>query len=192
MWETLIASLPSAIAGILTGGGIVAYFQFRSNKRSTVDASTADLLNRYEKENAELRAANAKMQERLTSLEVKVVLLEASTYDIPFPMWLKDLDGTMLSLNPEYERVFLLPMGKTTGDYVGNKDEDVWGEAIAENYRSHDLQVLRTKREWIGVEEIPINGIIEKWKIVKFPRFVGTTLVGIGGMAFPLEDSNFK
>lgn len=120
-------------------------------------------------------------------LRVKVIHMEAANNDLPFPMWLKDMSGKMMYVNPEYERAFLEPMGKTAKDYIGKTDYDIWPQDVAANYMSHD-RAAQKKGLWVGNENITIDGsdVSADWKVIKYLRYAGKLPLGVSGMAVPL------
>jgi PAS domain-containing protein len=126
------------------------------------------------------------LRKQVERLQNKVTLLESSHQDAPIPIWLKDKHGVMLALNPEYERTFLIPHGKTREDYLHKTDYDVWPEDIAAEYIRNDRLVMRTRKTWKGTETIlDHQGNKSQWQIIKYPRKAGGVLIGIAGMAIP-------
>jgi PAS domain-containing protein len=153
--------------------------------------SEIDTLKNERKEVSEL---NSILQKRVFELELivkdlrnKIVLLGSAHDSSPLPSWLKDTDGTMLSLNQAYASAFLEPNGIKIEDYIGRSDFAVWPKDIAEEYQKNDLQVLKTRKDFIGEENIYINGKATKWKIIKWVRYVGRLPIGIAGKAVPVN-----
>ena len=66
---------------------------------------------------------------------------------------LKD-DFVMVYLNDAYYDLYLQPIGKSKGDYLGKTDTEFWGEDIATIYNAHDWEVYKTKRSTIFKESI--------------------------------------
>lgn len=130
---------------------------------------------------------------QVVKLSTKLSMLEGAFQDLPLPQWLKDTDGKMLSLNKAYEDMFLRPMGKTSKDYIGKTDEDIWGKEIADRFRKNDETATRNgKGFWIGIEPIWVenNDISKHWWIFKYVRYVGTTPVGVAGLALPIKEAD--
>lgn len=126
------------------------------------------------------------LQDEVERLQNKVTLLESSHQDAPIPIWLKDRNGIMLALNPEYEKLFLVPIGKNREDYLYNSDYDIWPEDVAAEYVKNDQYVMRTKETWRGLETIVDHqGERSKWQIIKYPRKAGGVIIGIAGIAIP-------
>jgi len=153
--------------------------------------SEVDTLKQERKEVSEL---NRILQKRVLELELivrdlrnKIVLLGSAHDSSPLPSWLKDTDGTMLSLNQAFVSAFLEPNGINMDDYIGNTDFAVWPKEVAEEYQKNDLEVLKTRKDFIGEETIYLNGKTTKWKIIKWVRYVGRLPIGIAGKAVPMD-----
>lgn len=128
------------------------------------------------------------LEKKNLSLIHKVEQLEVAQMDLPFPMWLKDTSGMMLSFNRRYEEVFLIPRGVNRERYLGATDYDVWPEDVAKEFVRHDEIVKRTKKPWHGVEDVLMaSGKTRQFVIVKFPRLLGGVIIGVGGIAVPRE-----
>lgn len=165
---------------------------------SSVSSEYKALLESYKVEVTELRKEVKELREivnkrdlELQQVRNQLMIFESSHADVPIPMWLKDTDGKMLFINSEYERVILNPIGKKAEDYIGNFDNDIWGEKIAKAFKSHDLKVMRNKKpesfleEWAGP-----NNIIMSGEIIKYPRMINNTVVGIGGIIINIQTKN--
>ena len=138
--------------------------------------------------NCEAEHMETKLQ--LREMQVKIALFESAHQDSPLPTWLKDADGTMLSLNSAYEEIFLIPRGMTKADYLHKKDIDVWPEELAARFRQHDLRVQTSGQEWRGMEEVIVGGERVKWRILKYVRYSGGVKLGIAGIAMPPDWSS--
>lgn len=178
----------------ITGGiipTIFAYFKFkRSNERVDFEL----ILKTLSDDNVQLRKERLDINENIRVLEKdvlglrnQIILLESAHMDLPIPMWLKDTKGIMLALNASYEQTFLIPNGKTTSDYIGKTDIDVWGQEIGTQYWKHDQQVLRTGRKFDGKEIVEVDGEKTEYRVIKYARFAGRTKIGIAGLAIPPE-----
>lgn len=169
---------------VISGGLIQAFLSFLIRKRETNRGDFAQIVNTWKEDNLRLREENELLrrtlndhESKIRALQYQVTMLESAHQDLPVPMWLKDLEGNMLSLNKEYEKVFLEPLGKTIDDYIGRKDVDIWPKEVAEKFRNNDEAVLR--------EQGPIHFTDENigYKIIKFPRYASGAIVGIAGIA---------
>lgn len=193
-WAAIIGICLTILGGL---GGFVASKLAVSQKM--VEATFLALENRItrlEKENDELEAKLervlmdfAEVRARERELLAKLQHMESAHMDMPVPMWLKDLNGVMLSCNKIYEQVFLVPRGLTAQDYLGRSDMDVWPAEVAEEFMHRDAQVRLTRKEWRGIEMVQdADGVSRPWYIIKFPRYAaGGVLVGIGGIAVEKE-----
>tara|TARA_Y100001963_G_scaffold152551_1_gene237609 strand:- start:1251 stop:1880 length:630 start_codon:yes stop_codon:yes gene_type:complete len=152
------------------------------NKRLRDEFS--ELKKAFEKEKGERNHIELQLRSEVMQLRNKLLIMESAHLDLPVPQWLKDVDGTMLAINKAYESTFLEPMDKEASDYIGKTDKDVWDKATAESFASNDRIVMRSKKPFQTQESINLENHIEVWEILKYPRFSGNTLIGIGGIAF--------
>lgn len=107
--------------------------------------------------------------------------------NLPLPAWAKDLNGKMIWINAEYS----LRFGIKPSEYEGRDDYEVWPLAIAEKFRRHDLQIIKTGLTTKFTEEVPEtwgedSSPIRKWTVWKFPIYDNNNnLTAIGGIAAP-------
>lgn len=192
------------ILGLIVGaGGLGAYLTFKLGNRkqdttefSSVVSEYKELVKGYKQEVVQLRVDVEELkkflhdkQDEVTNLRNQLMIFESSHVDIPVPIWLKDTNGVMLFLNEEYERLLLNPIGKTSEDYIGHKDKDVWGEATGKIFTDNDKKVMREKKpiefteKWIG-----LNGVEFEGRLIKYPRFLNNrTVIGIGGLIMEIK-----
>jgi hypothetical protein len=180
----------------ISGGGLLAFLQYLSTRRKSSTDEFTIILDNYKKLYSELLESEKKcttelmkVREDLQDLRGKVIVLESAHFDMPFPMWLKDMDFKMIALNPEYEKHFLLPMGKNSSDYLGKYDNEIWPAEIAAEYVQNDRKTLNSRNGyWYGHETIKISGseLTEDWRIVKYIRYAGKIPIGIAGIAIPV------
>lgn len=188
--EIVVTGLISAIIG-----GIASFFALmKFSFISTIKDDNERLrtrVNELEKRVSDYEKEQAEAKEREGYYKNKLTLLQTAHHDLPFPQWLKDVNGVMLSLNGAYEKMFLVPLGKTADDYVGNTDFDIWPVDVAEKFVENDKKAKEKGGYWMGIEPIWIKNsdISPYWRIAKYGRFVGNVCVGIAGIAIPvLED----
>lgn len=202
-WTQVITALISAAAG----GGLGSLLTYKAKAKEQENdefriliAEYKEMLkaNRNDIENLqhqidELKAQLSERELTILGLQNRLIIFESSHTDIPLPMWLKDTKGVMLFLNDEYEKQILHPIDMTKADYIGRTDRDVWAEEIADAWRENDLKIMRTKspqmmtEHWYGPD-----GMIEG-RVVKYPRFLNRTVIGIGGICIeyhPMPDSD--
>lgn len=180
--------------------GVAGYFVVKAkNQVNKEDAFRDDILRELQsirEENKQLRKDYEKLLKEHNDLKLqfalvekewrtKIELFESAHKDLPVPMWLKDREGVMLSLNDSYESVFLRPRGYTRDDYVGNHDTAVWEEQTAKIFSANDRHVLRRGVTWRGIERLEMaDGTYKDWHIVKYVRYIDGYPIGIGGFAF--------
>lgn len=184
----------------VSGGIIVAVLTFivnwRKENRSDFDAISKafqrenEILREEIKElKSRLESANTRlfeMESDLTTLRAHLIVLESSHFDHPFPQWMKGVNGEMLIMNKAYEQMFLRPIGKFINDYIGKKDQDIWPQHLADEYKDNDDWVIRTGQVWQGYEVIlDENKKEKKIRIIKFPRYNGRTIIGVSGQVIP-------
>ena len=181
---------------LVSGGGLVAILNYflkkdqQENEQRRVDFDV--ILNNLLTENKFFREREGEAIKRISDLEKqlsylqnKIILLESAHMDLPIPMWLKDTQGVMLAVNSAYEKMFLIPNGKTSQDYVGNRDVDVWGPVLGAQYWSHDQKVLYTGQTFDGFETVVLDGVEMNYRIIKYIRYAGRAKIGIAGIASP-------
>lgn len=181
----------AVVGALLGGGGIGFYFNYLISNRKTDQDEFKLLIETWREDNERLRQRELsnseeikKLREELSNLRNKMVMLESAHFDLPLPQWLKDTDGTMLSVNAEYESVFLTNLNLKAMDYIGKHDIDIWGADVAKQFKETDLRVYRTKKPHHTIESVPDgNGNVVKYEVFKYPRFSGNIIIGIGGIA---------
>jgi hypothetical protein len=179
---------------------VIFYFVYMSYLKITPNSESKELIgtlldrvNDLEDQvktlSAKLEAQNKEMSDlrvRNKELELRLSIMESAHLDSPLPQWIKDLSGRMISINSSYVENFLKPLGLNESDYVGKMDVDVWGEDIGREFRKHDQRVIETKKLWFGVERVLVaDGKKILHLIIKYPRYSGSTIVGIAGIALP-------
>lgn len=201
-WTQILTGLISAVAG----GGLGSFLTYKAKAKEQENDEFKILLQEYKellRQNRddiedlqhqldELKLAISERDLTILGLQNRLIIFESSHTDIPLPMWLKDTKGIMLFLNDEYEKQILHPIDMTRADYIGKADAEVWSEDIAARFRDNDLKIMRSRspqmmtEHWYGPD-----GMIEG-RVVKYPRFLNKTVIGIGGICIewhPLIDS---
>jgi len=192
------------ISIVLGAGGLGAFLSYKLGNRKQDNSEFVSVMAEYKALVAEYKTEVVKLREEvellkndsqqkkesLQNLRNQLLIFESSHVDIPVPMWLKDTKGTMLFLNEEYSRILLNPIGKTTGDYIGFTDFDVWDKATAKAFVSHDKEVMR-KRKSVQFKETwrGANGTLYEGSVLKYPRFLNNkTIIGIGGIILEIKE----
>lgn len=95
----------------------------------------------------------------------------------PRPTWVKDAQGTMLYLNPAYTRHFKVRYE----DYAGARDHAVQSKRVADGYSESDLKVVRDRKAYLFIEDVPKDGKLVPYRIKKWPVFLEGVLIGVAG-----------
>jgi len=152
-------------------------FERLENKVDNLISETASLKQELKLKDAELSVLRAQMDN-----------MKKAYPDLPIPLWLKDRNGIMLSLNDAYEKAFLIPQGKHRGDYIMQPDTAIWPTEVAELFKKNDIKAIEKEGSTrIVFEDIPEMKLLRNWQFLKYPYFIDGTLVGIGGIAIPQE-----
>jgi PAS domain-containing protein len=180
------------IIAAISGGAVAAILNYLSSGRAAKKDEFDVVVETWRKDNERLRAENAalgaelhQMRIEIGDLRSKVILMESAHTDAPLPMWLKDLNGRMLSVNKAYEEAFLLPIGKDASDYIGRYDVDIWGEEVAKGFRENDLEAINSDAPIWKIENV---GELGNHKVVKYVRMAGKVKLGIAGIAIPIVE----
>jgi hypothetical protein len=195
-WQNIVGKLGNKTTIMAFTALIVAVggqlLSFRQDSRMEF----RELAVEYRKEVERLRGVEQRclrlelnLSKEMDRLHSKMVLLESASQDLPFPHWLKSngtkvRPGVMLAINKSYEDRFLLPIGKTAAAYIGKTDAQFWGEAIGTKYWEGDMKVIDGKVPTDHYEVDPFNPK-DSIRVIKYPRRLGTTTIGIGGMVLP-------
>ncbi|MEV6300097.1 PAS domain S-box protein [Actinoplanes sp. NPDC051861] len=77
----------------------------------------------------------------------------------------KDLNGSFLFVNGEYERVFQV----TAADVVGRNEAEILAASVAAVGRAHDVEVTGTGTAKTVLEEIPFGDDIRQYVVTRVP-----------------------
>ena len=193
-WTPIITGIISAMAG----GGIASWATARAQIKKADNEEFLMLIQEYKElaysNKAELERLDkitGILQEELRIKDIEIIelrnqliIFESSHTDIPLPMWLKDTKGTMLFLNDEYEKALLHPNDKTRNQYIGKTDYAVWDKDTADRFMQHDREVMQTKKAAVFTETWTTAGHNVEGTVVKYPRFLNRTVIGVGGIIF--------
>jgi len=185
-WTSILTGLISAIGGLATG-----FFTFRNKQSDSFREDFKEVVDRLQLDIEKLQAREDNyllkirdLENEITLLKNKLVLTQAAQLDMPIPQWIKDTRGVMLALNTAYEEMFLSPLGKTSADYIGKRDEDVFDAETAAEFAKADKQVLRTRGMWQGVESINYGTYSEDYLVMKYPIFSNSMIIGTAGIVY--------
>lgn len=210
MNDQLFTFLEAHLGSIFTfvGGFIIAYMTkyLPSSKKQNSDdfkllietyqtqyKNIVEEVKAYKQKEQECLDRYSQLEEQLLRLQSNMTLMRASSPNIPIPMWVKDTNGTMLALNDEYERAFLMPKGKRREDYIGRKDDDLWGAELAKQFRSDDRLAIAQDEPIVILEPIQIgeDEDLRFYNIIKYPNKIGDLVVTVGGIAFPVPRKKY-
>lgn len=97
---------------------------------------------------------------------------------LPFPVWVKDTQSRLLTVNQAFARIFNAPSAQSL---IGKTDFDIVPAHLAEAYRADDRLVLNMQQSRIIEEEIPDQGTCKWFETFKAPiadpsgSIIGTT-----------------
>lgn len=94
-------------------------------------------------------------------------LLQGLIDHTPAPIYVFGVDGRVISCNAEYERIFGVPRGFTTG----KTREEFMPPDQAARYRANDLEIIESGRPAKFDEAKPGEGGVRYFHSVKFPLF---------------------
>jgi hypothetical protein len=180
----------------ITGGGGLGFFlNYLISKRQTDQSEFEILLKVWKEERLELKAErfdllarereNSKkikeLTEELTKLKSKMMLLESAHFDLPLAQCVKDLDGTFLLINNEFDRMFVKPHGKKSSDCIGSDGVEIWGEKLMSEYREAEIEVIETKTPKHYTENgFDLNRKPTKWSTFRWPIYLGDKTIATG------------
>lgn len=158
-----------------------------------------EVLEYLKAENQELKNIAAKQTEQIKELteqvnqlrqesmmlRTQIVLFESAQFDLPYPNWMFDFQGNLVSANKAFEDTFLVPNGKTITDVMGALTSDIMDDQAAKEYLKNHRWVLSQKRPWEGAIAVQLNGKADALNIVLYPAFSGKQIIGVAGLLIP-------
>jgi len=118
------------------------------------------------------------LQRNREALEQREAYLRAILNNVPFNLWLKDIEGRYLAAN---ER-FAATCGLSCADEVtGKQDLDFWPTSLAEKYREEDAVVMASREQRHIERQRSKNGAVKWIEVFKTPivdengQLLGTT-----------------
>ncbi|WIC41457.1 hypothetical protein MA9V1_193 [Chryseobacterium phage MA9V-1] len=172
-YSVVIGSILVIVATFLKKGNVQQLNQYIN----TINMLRVDLL-ALKKDNADIASDIRKLQAELHDKDRLVALLEATSWDLPFPYWLKDMQHNMVYINAKYEKTFNV----RSIDYVGKKDSDIWPVEIAEKFKANDQKMIDGDDEFI-ISQTEVDGFV----VIKWKRWAGSILIGVAGMCIPIN-----
>lgn len=177
------------------GGGIGFILNYLINNRKTDQSEFEILINVWKEQNAELRAERTALIERehknsreilalreeLSNLKSKMTILESAHFDLPLPQAVKDLDGTFVLVNNEFERIFIAPHGYNMKSCIGTDGVHIWGMDLMEKTHIKEKEVITTKSPKHFVEKgFDVNKNPTTWSTFRYPIYLGDRVIATG------------
>lgn len=160
---------------------------FTKNRIQTASATKelVALVNYWRKDAEFHRLKYTQILNENTYLKMELNLNISERDAVPIPFWKKDISGKMVWCSSEYERVFLLPFGKSKSDVLFKTDEESWGE-MGKEWSKNDLWCIKNKSSWTGEEKLPLSSETDSlitYVIHKNVILYNGNVVGVMGVA---------
>jgi PAS domain S-box-containing protein len=126
-----------------------------------------------------LAAANAERSDAERKLAEEHARLHAIAETTSDSIFVKDLEGRYMFVNPAYGRV----LGSKPEAVLGKRDGDLFGQDVARQLRQSDRLAVRTDQGSVCEEVILVNGKSRTFLTAKAPYRVGGKLAGSVGIA---------
>jgi PAS domain S-box-containing protein len=113
--------------------------------------------------------------------------LRALVSAIPYPIWLKDVQGRYLTCNAAFERLY----GACEGDIIDRKNSDIGDKTATKFCCDDDFSTLRTAitaEEWLTVASDGYQGLFETTK--RPVMAADGTMIGVLGVAHDITERN--
>ena len=146
-----------------------------------INSQSLEIKRLIEQHNAEMKV----IVEQHNVLRMQIILLEASRYDLPYPQWMFDFRGNLVSGNKAFEDTFLTIIGKNLINTIGESVADVLDKEAAIVYMENHRWVLSEKHPWEGALTVIRNGKQQWLDMVLYPAYSGKLLIGVSGMVIP-------
>jgi PAS domain S-box-containing protein len=91
--------------------------------------------------------------------------LQAIVQNSPAVIYLKDIDGRYVLVNPNFERMF----SKASQDVLGRTDEDLFPPAIAKARRQREQHVVRSRTRGATEDVLTLDGVERTFASYVFP-----------------------
>jgi diguanylate cyclase (GGDEF)-like protein/PAS domain S-box-containing protein len=103
----------------------------------------------------------------------------------PFVSYLKDPDGRFVAYNQPFAERF----GVSLRDWLGKTNHQVFPQEFADVFRAHDIEVLKTERTTITMEEtVNTDGSKTCWRSYKFPCPSDDGINLLGGISIDVTE----
>lgn len=123
-----------------------------------------------------------KLKEEINTLNNRLLILEVTNQEIPFPYWVKDKEGVIINLSDIFVKHIIEPNGFTKNQVLNTKGE-VFGQDFVEKILKNDALVIKNNKTLMFKEPIPFTGNGISYK---FPYYgPGGTILGTAGIWIP-------
>lgn len=163
------------------GDGVDVVLQYLKDENAALKKSLSELKVVVEHQSEEIE----KLREQGAIQRMQMVLMETSHYDLPYPAWMFNFQGNLVTANKAFEDTFLVPNEKVITNVMGAVPAEIMGEAAAKEYMKNHKWVLSQKRPWEGALTVNLNGKNESLSILLYPAFSGKQIIGVSGLLIP-------
>lgn len=129
------------------------------------------------------------------ALITREAYLKAIFNNVPYQMWLKDMEGKYLLVNLPFLEYFGFSEWNSP---IGKDAWEIWDHEIAEKFTAHDLEILETRQLKSTEEQMEIDGNKVWFEIFRAPiidadgRLLGTTGIARDITSRKIADQELK
>jgi PAS domain S-box-containing protein len=120
---------------------------------------------RVQEQTAELRTTNKQLGAEIAERRKSHEILKAITENTPAVIYVKDLQGRYLMINPRFAEIFRIDAAAT----VGKTDYDLFDKKAADAFRAMDERVVLADRALTEQEQAPQHDGVHHYISVKAP-----------------------
>ncbi|MCK6629996.1 MAG: ATP-binding protein [Anaerolineae bacterium] len=143
----IILALTAALTQVLMNNLIENAEQARRHEAALLEA------------HRQLQTYTRQLEQQEQILRQSEAYLRAILNNLPFQVWLKDLEGRFLTVNEPLARAAGMPSIQTV---IGKTDFDLTQKELAEKYRADDQEIIESKSQKT-IEEIMFDQGQAKW-----------------------------
>ena len=128
------------------------------------------------------------LKSEINILSSRLLRLEISSSDMPFPRWKTERDGTIIQISESYEELILRPAGYQKSDLINTKGE-IFGENYVNLILKNEYEVLKFEKMLKFEESLPGFGPGTSYK---YPYYSPAGKVwGVSSMWIPENLNDF-
>jgi PAS domain-containing protein len=202
MGEAVQLIIATILGGL--GGWVGSFFTYKTDNRRIDQSEFEILLSAWREERTELKDERrdliererknsseiTELKEELSKLKSKMVLLESAHFDLPLAQCVKDLDGTIILVNNEFDKLFLQPFGFSSDSCIGTNGSQIWGVENTREYRKAEVEIITTKTSKNFIESgVDDSGTATMWSTFRYPIFLGEKVIATGLLALNRLDN---